>query len=74
MVQGKKGKMLVCPDRNCGFRQPEKSSPDDIFKKGKQNSRLNQKLIKQYSDNDNIGTNLGDLLKAAMKEKEKGKN
>lgn len=74
LVQGKKGKMLVCPDRTCGHRQPEKIDDTDIFKKNRHSDRINQKLIKQYSDNEQIGTSLGDKLKAAMKEKEKRKD
>lgn len=72
IVQAKKGKMLVCPDRSCGYRQSEKPAQDDIFKKGRNQSRVNQKLINKYSDQSGIGTNLGDLLKAALDEKEKG--
>ncbi len=74
LVQGKKGKMLVCPDRTCGHRQPEKADNDDIFKKSRHSDRINKKLIKQYSDNEQIGTSLGDKLKAAMQEKEKKKD
>ncbi len=74
LVQGKKGKMLVCPDRSCGHRQPEKVSNDDIFKKDRNSARINQKLIRQYSDNEQFGTSLGDLLKAAMNEKDKKKD
>ncbi len=74
LVQGKRGKMLVCPDRSCGHRQPEKVKDDDIFKKDRNTARINQKLIKQYSDNEQFGTSLGDLLKAALNEKEKKKD
>ncbi|KUG03505.1 dna topoisomerase iii [hydrocarbon metagenome] len=70
IVQGKKGKMLVCPDRTCGHRQPEKED-HDVFKKNRHSDRINQKLIKQYSDNEQIGTSLGDKLKEAMKAREK---
>lgn len=74
LVNGKKGKMLICPDRNCGHRQPEKPQDTDIFKKGKGSSRYDQKLIAQYSDKEEIGTNLGDLLKEALAKKEKQKD
>lgn len=67
LVNGKKGRMLACPDRSCGYRQPEK---EDFNRLGS-SSRTNQKLIARYSDNEEIGTNLGELLKAAMKQKEK---
>ena len=72
-VKGKKGRMLICQDRICGHRQPEKQ--DDFgFKSSKKASRINQKLISQYSDKGSIGQNLGDLLKAALsKENEANK-
>ncbi|MDD4239557.1 MAG: DNA topoisomerase III [Desulfotomaculaceae bacterium] len=69
LVNGKRGRMLSCQDRACGHRQPEKQ--DDFgYKSSKSASRVNQKLIAQYSDQNSIGNNLGDLLKAAL-EKEK---
>jgi DNA topoisomerase-3 len=71
-VNGKKGKMLVCPDRSCGYRQDQDPDRDDVFKKGKNSSRINQKLIERYSDKDNISQNLGEKLKAALEKKEKG--
>ncbi|NLB52014.1 MAG: DNA topoisomerase III [Syntrophomonadaceae bacterium] len=73
LVNGKKGKMLICPDRSCGHRQPEKPQNTDIFSRGKGSSRYDQKLIARYSDKEEIGTNLGDLLKEAMAKKEKEK-
>jgi len=69
LVKAKKGKMLVCPDPGCGHREPEKKGEDSIFKKDKKTSRVNQKLIKQYSDNKNIGQNLGELFKEALEKK-----
>lgn len=65
LVNGKRGKMLVCPDRACGYRQSEKQ--EDGFKSSKRESYMNQKLINKYSEKEDIGTNLGDLLKAALK-------
>lgn len=70
IVSGKHGKMLVCPDRNCGYRQSDQPGQEDVFKKGRNQSRVNQRLIKQYSDEKAIGTNLGDLLKAALEQKQ----
>jgi DNA topoisomerase-3 len=65
LVNGKRGRMLICQDRVCGHRQPEKQ--DDFgFKSSKKASRANQKLIAQYSDQGSIGNNLGNLLKAAL--------
>jgi DNA topoisomerase-3 len=65
LVNGKRGKMLLCQDRACGHRQPEKQ--DEFgYKSSKNASRINQKLIAQYSDQGHVGQNLGDLLKAAL--------
>lgn len=69
IVNGKKGRMLSCPDRNCGHRQPEKESP---YGRMGGDSRVNQKLIARYSDKEELGTNLGELFKAALANKEKG--
>lgn len=71
LVNGKRGRMLSCPDRNCGHRQPEKENP---YGRMGGSSRATQKLVAQYSDKEELGTNLGDLFKAAMakKDKEKG--
>lgn len=69
LVQGKKGKMLVCPDRSCGHRQAEKVAEGDIFKKNRHQDRVNQRLLKKYSDDGDFGSNLGEILKAALEEK-----
>lgn len=69
LVNAKRGRMLACPDRSCGYRQPEK---EDFNRLGS-SSRTNQKLISQYSDKEEIGTNLGELLQAALAKKEKHK-
>lgn len=66
IVNGKRGRMLSCPERACGYRQPEK---EDFNKLGG-SSHANQKLIAQFSDKEEIGTNLGELLKAAMAKKD----
>lgn len=65
IVNGKRGKILACPERSCGYRQPEKG--DDF---GKMGSRATQKMIDRYSDKEELGTNLGDLLKEALAQKE----
>jgi DNA topoisomerase-3 len=66
IVKGKRGKMLVCPDRNCGHRQPEKENEHFGLGNSKRANQMNQKLISQYSDKEEIGTNLGELLQAAL--------
>ena len=65
LVNGKRGKMLACQDRACGFRQPEKQD-NYGYKSSRGESRQNQKLIEQFSQQDSIGSNIGELLKAAM--------
>ena len=70
LVNARQGKMLVCPDRNCGHRQPE-GSRSRYLRKNKNTERVNQKLIAQYSDEGELGQSLGDKLKAALEKKEK---
>jgi len=70
LVNGKRGKMLACPDRACGHRQPEKENAFGGLRTSKHESRKNQQLISEYSDNSDIGSNLGELLKAALGKKE----
>jgi len=71
LVKGKRGKMLVCQDRECGHRQPEKEGMG--FTSSKHASRTNQKLISRFSDQESIGSSLGDLLKKAMAQEEQDK-
>lgn len=68
LVNGRHGQMLLCPDRECGHRQPVDNDGYGGFKSSPGASRLNQKLIAQYSDQGAIGSNLGDLLKKALGE------
>jgi len=70
LVNGKKGRMLSCPDRACGHRQPEKEPAYGDYKTSRKMSAVNQKLISQFSDKEGIGSNLGDLLKAALKKEQ----
>jgi len=72
LVNGKRGKMLVCQDRNCGHRQPEKEY-NQGFGSSRRASQANQRLIDQYSDQSNIGSCLGDLLKEALAREGKDK-
>jgi DNA topoisomerase-3 len=66
LVSGKRGQMLICPDRECGHRQPVDEGRFGGFKSSERDSRINQKLIAQYSDQEAIGSNLGELLQAAL--------
>lgn len=73
LVNGKRGKMLSCQDRSCGYRQPEKQ--DDFgYRSSKSGSRINQQMIARYSQQESIGSNMGELLKAAMAKDKKGDN
>lgn len=69
LVKAKKGKKMVCSDRRCGFEQSGEER-GDAFGLGRRSSKkerqMNKRLIRQYSDNTKTGTNLGDLLKAAL--------
>ena len=68
-INTKRGKTLACPDRSCGHRQPEKPE-DPLLRKSSRGERArNQKLIAKYSDHAQAGTNVGELLKAALKQK-----
>jgi len=69
IVNGKRGKMLVCPDRNCGHRQPEKENERIGLGSSPRTRQMNKKLINQYSDKEDIGQNLGEMLKAALEKK-----
>lgn len=73
LVNTRQGKMLVCQDRNCGHRQPEKQPDTDIFSKNKNKERINPRLMAQYSDKKELGQSLGDKFKEALQNKEKNK-
>ncbi|MCG7378015.1 DNA topoisomerase 3 [Paenibacillus sp. ACRSA] len=100
--KGKRGKFLVCPTEDCGYRRSAEKRLSNRrcaqchkkmeIKEGKAglyvqclpcgitetldkdkkhvNKREQQKLVKQYAKQESIGSNLGDLLKAAMEKKE----
>ena len=66
LVNGKRGQMLICPDRV--VRAPGAGRARYSyggFKSSARDSRINQKLISQ-SYQEAIGSNLGDLLQAAL--------
>lgn len=68
-VKGKKKQeMLVCQDRECGYRENIKRKGDNQFSVSKHDKVMNKKLINQYSDKtESSGMNLGDLLKDFIK-------
>jgi DNA topoisomerase-3 len=101
--KGKRGKFLVCPTEDCGYRRSNEKRLSnrrcaqchkkmeikegkaglyvqclpcgitETLDKDKQhvNKREQQKLVKQYAKQESIGSNLGDLLKAAMEKQGK---
>ena len=69
VVNAKKGKMLICPDRNCGYRQPDQKQNDGIFNK-RSGNKVNPKILARYSEKDDLGQSLGDKLKEALEKKE----
>jgi DNA topoisomerase-3 len=71
--RAKKGNMLVCQDRECGFRQMEKRKGDKWFEKSKAERIMTKKLIEKYSDQSDETISFGDLLKQAMEKSKKKK-
>ncbi|ATW25717.1 DNA topoisomerase III [Candidatus Formimonas warabiya] len=71
VVNGKKGRMLSCPDRKCGHRQPEKEEAFGNFRSSRKASAVNQKLIARFSDQGSLGNSLGDAWKEALAKKDK---
>ncbi|MBN1697550.1 MAG: DNA topoisomerase III [Spirochaetales bacterium] len=72
-MRGKRGRMLVCQDRECGFRQPEKRGDGKWFEKSKAERIRTKKLIETYTDTSDESISFGDLLKKAMENKKKKK-
>jgi DNA topoisomerase-3 len=74
LVNAKKGKMLKCSDRKCGYTQ-EKDELSMVggHKRSKQERALNKRLINRYSDNrkSSGASSLGHLLEAALDKKKK---
>lgn len=104
-IKGKRGKMLVCIDRECSYKRAaepalsNKRCPqcrkkmeihtgkagkyaqcrscnviemlnDDSRMNGKAAKRNSKQMINQFSDNVNLGSSLGEALKAALNKKE----
>ena len=100
--KGKKGKFLVCPSADCGYRRSGEKRLSNRrcpqchkkmeMKEGKVglyvrclpcgitetldndkqrvNKREQQKLVRQFEKQESFGSSLGDLLKAAMEQKQ----
>ncbi|WP_150274740.1 DNA topoisomerase III [Paenibacillus tepidiphilus] len=65
LKEGKAGMFVQC--LGCGITETLDKDHKHV------NKREQQKLVQQYSKQESAGTSLGDLLKAAMEAKEKGK-
>ncbi|UQZ34761.1 DNA topoisomerase III [Paenibacillus sp. PK3_47] len=65
LKEGKAGLYVQC--LGCGITETMDKDHKHI------NKREQQKLVQQYSKTESVGSNLGELLKAAMEAKEKGK-
>jgi DNA topoisomerase-3 len=102
-VKGKRGKFLVCPDRECGYKRTAEKQlsnrrcpqchkkmeirtgkagkffqckPCNVVEKlentsggGKINKRQERALLKKYSSDEALTSNLGEMLKAALEQK-----
>ena len=68
-VKGKKRReMLVCQDRECGYREDIMRKNDTSISVSKRDKAMNKRLISKYSDNkEETGLNLGELLENFMK-------
>ncbi|MNR44795.1 DNA topoisomerase 3 [compost metagenome] len=64
LKEGKAGLYVQC--LGCGITETMDKDHKHI------NKREQQKLVQQYSKPESVGSNLGDLLKAAMEAKAKG--
>ncbi|CEH28952.1 DNA topoisomerase III [Aneurinibacillus migulanus] len=101
-IKGKRGKTLICPDRECGYRRAAEHQlsnrrcpqckkkmeirsgkagkffqckPCNVVEKlenvsggGKVNKHQQKALLKKYSSNEGLTSNLGALLKAALEQ------
>lgn len=63
MKEGKAGLFVQC--LGCGITETLKKDAKHV------NKREERKLVQQYSKQESIGSNLGDLLKAALEQKGK---
>jgi DNA topoisomerase-3 len=74
IVNAKKGRMYVCSDPVCGYREEEQKKDALDFRRSKKESRMSKRLIDRYSDNKKRGggvPTLGDLFEAALDKNDK---
>jgi hypothetical protein len=60
------GAMLKCEDRSSGHTQPENPDADSERRMSRQVRAQQKYLVRKYSDQKEIKTNLGDVLKKAL--------
>jgi DNA topoisomerase-3 len=64
------GAMLKCQDRFCGHTQPENPDAFSERRMSRQEYAQQKYLVKRYSEQKEIKTDLGDLLKKALEKKD----
>ncbi len=69
MVNAKTGKLLVCPDRSCGYQQQDRKGQG--ANSNSASAKIDRRLLARYSDNNDLGQSLGDKLKAALEKQNK---
>jgi len=67
-VNGKRGRMLVCPERSCGHRQPEQGDDPRGGASMRGGGKVNPRLLAQYSEGGGLGQSLGELLQNALQQ------
>jgi len=73
LYRGKRGNVLVCQDRTCGYRQEEeKGGSAEYWASSKGGRRSDRGMIDRFSDNKKKdgGSSIGDLFQAALTKKE----
>jgi DNA topoisomerase-3 len=70
-VKSKKGRLLVCQDPKCGYRQEEGQDESMGFRSSsRKQGHMNKRMIDKYTDkHKKAGTTFGDLLESALDKK-----
>jgi DNA topoisomerase-3 len=70
LVNGKRGKMLVCSKRTCGHRQPEHENENDGYKRSRREQGVDRSLIRKFAAPETpVSNSFGSLLKDALEKK-----
>ena len=71
-VRDKRGrKLLTCQSFACGYEEREDAGDTFAHRPSRRERAMNQKLIRQYSDNSKETATLGDLIKASRERNQK---